>query len=74
MNKNNNKKLRDILNDLVKKLWSFFFLFCLLNFTSFECYIILSMVCWHFCKGMCCEGTAYIIKIPTTWVQFLVVY
>ena len=36
--KNNNKKQREILNDLVKKLWSF--IFCLLNFTSFESYII----------------------------------
>ena len=28
-----------------------------LNFTSFESYIILSMVCWHFCKCMWSEGT-----------------
>ena len=37
-----NNKNDDILNDLVKQLWSFF---CILNLTSLESYFILSWVC-----------------------------
>ena len=40
-----NNKNGDILNDLVKQLWSFFFFFCILNLTSLESYFILSRVC-----------------------------
>ena len=60
-----NNKNGDILNDLVKQLWSFFF--CILNLTSFESYFILSRVCWNFCRCLCFEGT-YIIWIFKIWV------
>ena len=60
-----NNKNGDILNDLVKQLWSFF---CILNLTSLESYFILSWVCWHFWRWLCCAGTSYIIWILKIWV------
>ena len=43
-------------------------LFCILTLTSFESYLILSRVCWHFCRWLCCEWTSYIVWIFKIWV------